>query len=291
MYRFFSLLLVAIVYLNILTPALAADLPRILILGDDRSPETIARDSRPFTQVQNEIANALLNDGFDVKDEVALSMDSHVQGQKRRSEAELLRVAKDLGIDIAVIFSVYPNMKRTENSMRIHPRVEGRLVSVFDGSRLGNFDLKSQLSRPVEKPYARNEQQEALAEVSGLLGKEVGEVLTERLAQYVDAEGGMLKEWVLIIDGFNNYEVMDMEDIFRTFGGYDSHRIKSNAQNRNGHNEFFYKTSAESAVLKRDLVRMLGQIGAKGSINVSGLSILIAKGRGLKSRMNQQNSW
>lgn len=278
-------------YVTSLTPAFATDLPRLIIVGNDASPNTLPRNSRPFKEVLNNISGSLLNEGFDVKDEIALSLGSKNKIKDPRNEAEILQKAKDLGIDIAIIFSIYPNKKTTKNSVRIRPRVEGRLVSVYDGSRLGNFDIKSQTSKPVQKPYSINDEQEALADIAAVLGKEVGAVLTDRIAQYVDAEGGRLQEWELVIDGYNNYEVMDMEDIFRTFEGYDSHRIKANAQNYSSHSEFFYKSSADSAKLKRDFVRMLKKLNLKGSISISGLKVSISKNRGLKHRMIQQNSW
>ncbi|WP_319778786.1 hypothetical protein [Maridesulfovibrio sp.] len=273
-----------------ITPAFATDLPRLLILGNDHSRDTIRHDSRPFNQVLDSISNALLDEGFDVKDESALSQSS-TQVKSRRSQSQLLQVARNLGIDIAVIFSVYPNMKKTESSMRIHPRVSGRLISVFDGSRLGNFDIKSQLSVPVEKPYSRNDQQEAMTEIAGRLGREVGKVLTDRIAQYVDAEGGMIREWELNIEGFNNYEIMDMEDMFQTFDGYDSHRIKPNAYNKNGHSTFLYRSSADSAKLKSNIVNMLAQMNVKGDIKIHELTITVSKGRGIKTIIDHVDSW
>ncbi|WP_291327092.1 hypothetical protein [Desulfovibrio sp. UCD-KL4C] len=272
--------------------AFATDLPRIMIAGDDSNSGTIARDSRPFTQVLNSISNSLLNQGYDVKDEVALSTDSHTHGKTRRNQSELLKVAKDLGIDIVVIFSIYPNKKVDQNTVRIMPRVEGRLVSVYDGSRLGNIDLKSQISKPIAKPYSRNEELEALTDISAILGQEIGEILAERINGYVDAEGGHLQEWVMTFDGFNNYEIMDIEDAIKTFPGYDSHRIKSNSQNSERHAEFFYRSSIDSADLKRDLVRVFKKLNLKSSIYTSGLQFRAVRKRGMmRNRVKQQNSW
>jgi hypothetical protein len=268
----------------------ATDLPRLLIIGDDSNPQSLPRYSRPFNQVIDAISQSLLNEGFDVKDEAALSTEISDK-TKRRSESEIIKKAKELGIDVAIIFSIYPNKQITENTVRVQPRVNGRLLSVFDGSRMGSFNLKSQTSSPIKKPFSQNEESEAVADISDILGREVGEVLAQRLSQYVDSEGGRLQEWDLTIDGFNNYQVMDMEDIFRKFTGYDAHRVKTNAASYRKHSEFFYKSSADSAKLKRDFTRMLKKLGLKGTITISGLKITIAKNKGLKSRILQQNSW
>ena len=273
--------------------AFATDLPRIMIAGDDSNHGTLARNSRPFTQVLNSISNSLLNQGFDVKDETALSTtEFHTHGKTRRNESELLKSAKDLGIDIVVIFSIYPNKKTTQNTVRIMPRVEGRLVSVYDGSRLGNINLKSQISKPIAKPYSRNDELEALTDISAILGKEVGDVLAERINGYVDSEGGRLQEWVMTFDGFNNYEIMDIEDAIKTFPGYDSHRIKSNSKNSESHAEFFYRSSIDSAELKKDLVKVFKKLNLTSSIYTSGLQVRAVRKRGMMmNRVKQQNSW
>ncbi|NDV22602.1 hypothetical protein [Desulfovibrio sp. JC022] len=270
------------------TSATATDLPRLLVVGDDSSHESLSCETQPFKAVINTISNSLLNEGFDVKDEAAFSTGSATRKKIRRDDAELIREAKKLGIDIAIIFSIFPNINNDTHSTRITPRVEGRIVSVYDGSRLGNFNIKSQISKPISNKYGS---QEALTDTAHILGKEVGEVLTGRIIQYVDAEGGRLQEWVIVFDGFNRYDVMDMEDMFRTFSGYDAHRVKPNSGSRSGHDEFFYKSNADSAKLKRDFTRMLGKLNIKGTISVSGLKISIAKNRGLKSKMMQKNSW
>ncbi|WP_304088265.1 hypothetical protein [Maridesulfovibrio ferrireducens] len=288
----FSVLFFVLLYCISINPAFAADLPRIMIAGEGFNQGTLSRDSRPFTQVLNSISNSLLNQGFDVKDEVALSSTSHLREKTNRNDAELIETAKDLGIDIVVIFSIYPNKKNDKNTVRIRPRVEGRLVSVYDGSKLGNFDIKSQISKPIEKPYSRNDELEALSDISAILGQEVGDVLAERIAGYVDAEGGRLQEWVMIFDGFNNYEIMDIEDTIQTFSGYDSHRIKSNSKNSERHSELFYRSSVDSAKLKRNMVRMFKKLNLKSSIYISGLQVHAVRNKRMKmNRVQQQNSW
>lgn len=272
-------------------PAQATDLPRLLIVGDDSSPQSLSRTSRPFKEVIDSISESLLNDGFDVKDEYALTDGPNSNITNRRNESEVIHMAKKLGVDIAIIFSIYPNKTIIENSVRIQPRINGRMISVYDGSRMGNFNIKSQRSAPVNKPYSRNDQEEAVTDIAAILGQEVGTVLTERLAQYVDSENGRLQEWTIVIDGFKNFQVMDMEDTFKRFTGYDSHRTIPNADSYRNHNEFFYKSSSDSAKLVRNFNKMLKNLNLKGTVTVSGLKISITKNKGLKSRIIQQNSW
>lgn len=58
---------------------LATDLPRVMILGEDADRDSIPRHSRVYDRVLNAMVNEMLNEGFDVKDETAMTLDTHIQ--------------------------------------------------------------------------------------------------------------------------------------------------------------------------------------------------------------------
>ncbi|WP_320008708.1 hypothetical protein [Maridesulfovibrio sp.] len=289
--------------------ALATDLPRVMIVGEDSDPDTVPRNSRVFKRVLNAISNEMVNLGFDVKDETALTHITHVQGRSRRNDAELIQIAKDAGIDVLCIFSIYPNAKTNQNSVRVTARIEGRLLSVWDGSRLGNFESEPQQYQLVPSPYSRNDVLEAVGKLSKIIGSDVGAVLADRLGQYhpeggsdsaVDGSGagggsgigsgGRLLEWNLVFDGFSDDDMLDVEDYITIFTGYDSHRPKSNALNTSSHHELWYKSSIDSAHLKRNMVRMLRKLNMQGRVYISGNEVKIVKQHRVKQRRKQSNS-
>ncbi|WP_031479449.1 hypothetical protein [Maridesulfovibrio frigidus] len=282
--------------------ALATDLPRVMIVGEDVDKDTIPRDSRVFKRVLNSISNELINRGFDVRDETALTHQTHAQGRIRRNDAELIQIAKDAGIDVLTIFSIYPNVKSNANSVRVTARVEGRLLSVNDGARMGNFESEPQQYQLVPSPYSRNDVLEAVGKLSKIIGADVGAVLGDRLDQYHPDGGssdggsggvsssGRLLEWTLIFDGFNDDDMLDIEDYIVIYTGYDSHRPKSNALNTSSHHEYWYKSSIDSAHLKRNMVRMLRKMNMKGRVYISGNELKIVKQHSVRQRTKKSNN-
>ncbi|WP_432735900.1 hypothetical protein [Maridesulfovibrio sp. FT414] len=299
------LLLVALLsFLVVPSLSLAGDLPRLMIVGEDADPDTIPRNNRVFNRVMSAIANELINRGFDVKDETALTHTTHVQDRTRRDDAELIQIAKDAGIDVLIIFSIYPNVNSNQNSVRATARVEGRLLSVWDGSRLGNFEAEPQQYQLVPSPYGRNEVLESVGKMSKIIGSDVAAVLADRLEGYYPegggaaatdggssvGTGGRVKEWTLIFDGFTDDDMLDVEDYITIFTGYDSHRPKSNALNTSSHHEVWYNTSIDSAHLKRNFTKMLKKLNMQGRIYISGQEVKIVKQHRVKQRKQQSNS-
>lgn len=284
MKRIVLLALVALLVTAFTVPALAADLPRVMIVGEDADPDTVPRNSRVFKRVLNAISNELLDEGFDVKDETALTVDTHIQGRSRRNDAELITIAKDAGIDVLFIFSVYPNMKSTASGKRATARVEGRLLKVYTGSRMGNFEHEPQRDVPLSNPVTRSSLLEDLGKISKEVGREVGSALAKRLSAYVDQPGGDTTEWTLRFEGFNDDQMMDWEAYLQKFSGYDRHSVKKNALNTSSTHNFFYYSSIDSAKLKRNFARAAKKLGMNIRIHMKGTSVTIMNRKGLRKR-------
>lgn len=258
----------------------ATDLPRILVVGEDVDTDTIERGTRVFKRVQNGMINAMLNQGFDVKDETVLTYETHTQGRTRRNDQELIEIAKDTGIDILVIFSIYPNAHQRTTNLKVTTRIEGRMLSVNDGSRLGNFEFEPQREQLLKKPYSRNDIIEGVGKIAKVVGEEVGDYLASRLSNYSkqgpDGRGGRLQEWTLVFDGFSLDEMTEMEKILEIFSGYAGHR-PSNGMKTNRHHEYWYKSSINSAKLEQNLHKLLKKFNHQGRIYMSGLKVEIKK--------------
>ncbi len=271
---------------------LAADLPRVMIMGEDADPDTVPRDSRVFKRVLGAITNEMLNQGFDVKDETAMTHETHIQGRVRRTDAELIQIGKDAGVDVLAIFSIYPNAKSNENSVRVTSRIEGRLLDVFQASQMGNFEVDPDFYEMVPKPYSRDDILEAVGKLSKQIGSEVGQVLAQRLASYVDQKGGKLSEWTLIFDGFSPAEVSNAEEYLVIFSGYDTHRPKKNALQSSTHHEFLYMTSIDSAKLKSNVYKMLEKMNIEARVYMTGNEVKMVKTQGAtQRRVKEQSDW
>lgn len=295
--KIFSRLSICLFISMVLSAGLAGatDLPRILVVGEDADTDTIERGSRVFNRVQNGMINAMLNHGFDVKDETALTHETHTQGRTRRNDEELIEIAKDTGIDILVIFSIYPNAHQRTTSLKVTTRIEGRLLSVNDSSRLGNFEFEPQREQLLKKPFSRNDIIEGVGKIAKVVGEEVGDYLASRLSNYdrqgPGGKGGRLQEWTLIFDGFSLDEMTEMEKILEVFTGYAGHR-PSNGIKTNRHHEYWYKSSINSAKMEQNLNKLLKKFNHEGRIYMSGLTVEVKKSaRPIQKSQPKSDEW
>ena len=77
-------------------PSMAIEKPNLLIMGEDADEDSVPRNSRVFRRVLDALTNEIHNEGFDVFDETAVSLDDFAQGRVRRTDAEIIDIAKTL---------------------------------------------------------------------------------------------------------------------------------------------------------------------------------------------------
>ena len=77
-------------------PTVASNELNIMIMGEDEDPSSISRDSQIFRRVLNSISNELGDAGYNVIDETAVTLDDFKQGRTRRSDAEVIDIAKSV---------------------------------------------------------------------------------------------------------------------------------------------------------------------------------------------------
>jgi hypothetical protein len=256
-------------------------LPHVFIVGEDKDPDTIERHSRVFDKVLKGMVDTMVNYGFDVIDETALTYEISTQGRTRRNDMELIKIAKEIGIDTLVIFSIYLNAYDYASGKKVTARIEGRLFSVNDGYRLGNFEFDPQYELLLSKPCSRNDIIEEVGKIAKVVGEEVGDNLAQRLIGYgtqgSEGQGGRLQEWTLIFDGFTRGEMMEMVEILERFTGYAGLRTKTNGIKTNLHHEYWYKSSINSSKMERNLHKLLEEFKHEGRVYMSGLKVEVKK--------------
>ena len=262
-------------------PALSADKPYLLIMGEDGDEDTVPRNSRVFKRVLDALSNQLHDEGFDVFDETAVSLDNFAQGRTRRTDAELIDIARTLvrpPMDVLALFSIYASAEKKSYTTKIRIRIPGRLLNVRTGRRLGNFEVVSpkEWNAPVKCP------RECILEVIGdnakILANDVGAVLAEKLANLTrgggedkagggEKAGGLPTAFSLVFDGFSPEEYRRMEEYLVVLEGYKRHRPVYMGKRRQ---EIWYESQSESARMQRDLDKMLEHLGWSGRITYSG---------------------
>lgn len=258
--------------------------PNLLIMGEDFDKDTVPRDSRVFKRVFSVIDEELNQRGFAVYDETAITLDNFAQGRTRRPDAELIDIARSVTrppIDVAVLFSIYASAKDVGYTTKIRVRVEGRLLNVRTGQRLGNFEVEG-VPEWTAPPKCNREC--ILEEVGGkarIIGADLGAVLTEKLAWLVSPTGGagdsgqpMDGAYTLIFDGFTPDEVMLFEEYLVKFTGYKRHRPTYSGSRRQ---EIWYESTIVAVRLNRNLHRMLEESGIRGTVQFSGSQYTVKK--------------
>lgn len=274
-------------------PSYAADRPNILIMGEDVDEDTVPRKSRVFKRVLNALSNQLHDVGFDVYDETAVTLGEFVQGNSRRDDAELIDIGRSIQqppIDVVVIFSIYASIDKKDHISKLKSRVEGRLLQVKSGQRLGNFEVKAPNNATVPVDCSRECILENVGDEAKILASDVGAVLSEKLAWMVGEEGDsqLANGFTLTIDGFSPEEVMDMEEYLVIFSGYMSHRPIYSTPRRS---EIWYQSTIDSAKLLTNLKRVLKELELSGMVLFSGNAYTIRKTKPRKKKKVNTEGW
>ena len=272
-------------------PSMALENPTVVIFGEDADQDTIPRNNRVFRRVFDALSEALNNEGFDVFDETAITLDTMSQGRVRRTDAEIIDVARTVTkppIDIAVIFAIYAHTDVLEYTTKIKTRIAGRLLQVQTGQRLGNFEVTSPQSWNASTECDRDCILETVGRYSKILGQDVGAVLAEKLLaltgidapestslpHVIDRYCELTNKFVLIFDGFSRHDMLDVEEYLVVFRGYQRHRPTYSGER---HTELWYETCSGSARLDRNLVKMLDRLDMRGRVAFSGNEFTVQK--------------
>jgi hypothetical protein len=298
----FPLLLIGMIAIGCAPlPAYAVDSPNLMIMGEDADKDTVPRKSRVFRRVLDQLSNMLHDEGFDVYDETAVTLENFEQGRSRRTDAEIIDIAKMVRnppIDVAVIFQIYASAKKKSYTTKVKTRVTGRILNVNSGQRMGNFEIKS----PKHWNAPPNCKRECILEIVGDhskdLAQEVGDVLAQKLAHMIPAEsdggdddmggggGGMAMSYTLKFEGFSADDLDEFEEYLVIFSGYRSHRPTESM----GRKHYYqYKSTISSAKLQRNIRKMLKKTNMKGRVSFSGNEYTIKKVKMRKERSRPAN--
>ena len=271
-------LLVTVSMLLVIAPGFAGDKPNLLVMGEDADKDAVPRNSRVFRRVLDSLNEEMHNYGFDMYDETAVTLDDFAQGRVRRTDAEIIDIARSVRrppIDVAVIFQIYASAKQLDYTTKVRTRVTGRLLNVKTGQRLGNFEMESPKEWNAPQKCSRECILETVGGYSKTLANDLGSVLSEKLAWMVeggDGSGGsgesqLPMAYTLIFDGFTPEDMLAIEEYLVIFSGYKSHRPVYSSARRS---ELWYESTIKSAKMNRNLQKMLQELNLRGLVQFSG---------------------
>lgn len=270
-------------------PVNAADKPNILVMGEDADLDTVPCTSRVFKRVRAAVVNQLHDEGFNVYDETAVTLDDFAQGRCRRTDAEIVDVARKVQrppIDVIAVFTIFGSKKQLSYTTNVKTRIEGRLLNVKSGQNLGNFEVDS----PKEWVAPVKCDRECILEVIGTnaktlagdlgaaLGIKLNAMLTDGGSSSANAARssgkGLATAYTLKFDGFTPDNISSVEEYMVAFSGYKHHRtVTCGLRNC----EYWYETESDNARLNRNLRMMLDRLGIKGRVQFSGNIFTVQK--------------
>ena len=171
--------------------AQTAGRPNVFVIGEDADTDTVPRHNRVFDRVLRAIQSQMNQAGFNVFDETAITdIIGLIQGRVRRDDGEILEVCRAVRnppLDVAVIFSIWPDTRRSNIATYVSARVEGRMINCRSGQFLGHFERGfDDVTLPLRCP--RECVLEAVGEQARIIGRDVAHVLARQLEWLVTAE-------------------------------------------------------------------------------------------------------
>ena len=226
--------------------------------------------------MRDTLANQLGDAGFRVYDETAATIDKFQQGRCRRQDDELIDIARSIRqptIDVVVLFRVYAVARELDYTTKVAARVEGRLLDVHAGRRLGNFevdrdwnvgtDCRSKCVVEAVRGHARGLAQDLGAVLAVKLGPEPDSLVRLGTDQRSGLEAkGRIREYVLKFENFTVGDIDEIEDYLRIFSCYQEHRPD---EIRLTSASYTYHSCLSPARLSSNLNRMLAQMQRESS--------------------------
>jgi len=269
----------------------AAEAPNLLVMGEDSDLDTIQRHTQVFDRVTEAISGELRARGFAVYDETAVTMEFYDLSRVRRSDAELISLAKTVQIvpvDAVASFQIHVSVKDSpyEGIQDLRLRVSGRVVNVHTGLSLGGYEVSYQ---PGDlPPLPLNCRRPCLVGFVGdqaaPIARDVGAALAAQLAGVEPAHAraprpnngcdGASNTFTLTFKDFSPEEMARVDPVLSAFHGYVHHQ---RLDPDNPQSAYGYETCADTARLARNLRAMFEQSGTTVWIESEGQEVFIAK--------------
>lgn len=275
----------------------AANEPRVLMMTEDFDKDTVPRNSRVNKRVLSALQEEFDQSGIKIYDETALTIDFGTQGRQRRPDAELIDVARATKqVDVLAVYSIYASAEPLDYMTKVRVRISGRMFDLNSGRVLGNFESELPRPSPAPKDCSRECLLENVGKDAKAIAQNLGEALQIKLNNIVRSGSGEARsvsgsgsggggqaggvsgyaiEYKVTLDGFSAREMDDIEDLMvQKFRGYRSHRsIDTQSKRRT----YIYESSADSAILERNLRRSLDHLSMQGQVQFSNNAYVVTK--------------
>ena len=273
-------------------PAQAGDQPNLLMMGEDADRDTVPRNSQTFNRVLRAMEGEFQAMGFRVYDETAVTMGITDPTRVRRSDAEIITVARrvqDVPIDAATVFQIYAAAEQNPYAaiMDLRIRVSGRLLNIRTGQALTNYEISYAPGDLPPLPAACN--RDCVLDQVGAQSRRIAADVANALARHLDylspsrdaasagqqlsteplTEGctGLTTGYRITFRDFDQALLNRVEEYLVSFRGYDHHRTMTSGASET---TYWYESCSEIARLNRNLRLMIEHLDLDAPIRQIG---------------------
>ena len=290
--------------------------PNLVVAVQDDDRSTVADNrQRIMSRVRQAINTSLSAIGYNMYDGEVVMQNILLPNQRRKARETLIEMARAVTqppLDAALLFKIYASAKKANYSdiYRLHIRIEGDLLNVSSGQVIGGFET-SAFDKPVLPVNCdRACVLEAVGKHSRVLAQDLSQAIRAQLDGYLKASGvstdrssakvdtgmsgsstvtvnsaaigttdnskcnGFPHSYAMSFIGFEAKEQSVIEEFLNSFSCKFQIRALPSSNSQLG---FWYETSANDTVLRRNLRTMMEYMEVKAQINIAGTQIKVSK--------------
>jgi hypothetical protein len=176
---------------SLVAPVAYAGQPNLLVVTEDADKEPVRPRSRIFTRVLRLLAEEMIQRGYTIVDEYAVSLNIKDPDRVRHRDAELIDIARAISIphfliDAIVVIQTSASAKKSLNSDVVRPeaRISGRIINVRSSQLLADIEMVErdlpELPRGCDRECLLGE----MGDWARPIARDLGSALAEKLANF-----------------------------------------------------------------------------------------------------------
>ncbi|MFT6896681.1 MAG: hypothetical protein ACJA13_001084 [Paraglaciecola sp.] len=259
----------------------------VMIAVDDSSENAVPADFSSVKRLVTHVAGELSDAGIKVYDETSLGLDdfSFAQGQRNKvSLLDMARSIKQVKLDHVVLLTAQATVQDKGHTTSVATHVVGSVIQVNSGRVEGSFadsGRKQNANGDCSLSCLNDTIGQSLVSAAGNIGAIIVSTLpavktshTLAKVKKEDDSRQSSQDWVLVFDGFNPQDMLQIEEYLVIFTGYQNMRYLSS---RYTYAEIWYTSGINSAKLNRNLKRMFSEINKRAMISQEGNRFAVKK--------------
>ncbi len=262
----------------------------IMVIGESASTNALLPESVMYERIAANLEANLTREGYGIVGRQSL-VDAYPEYFSRRNIrhddkalVDLARTHSRNKLDVLAVTEINAQIDTQQYHSNVTSTVGVRLLSVKDGTLLGEFELDNANSTSI-RPSCKDEcLDEAVVDNAKPLTLNVAALVAKALAcpgsrsyksdRFDQRASAFETAYELVFDGFTAQDMLKVEEYLVDFSGYQAHRIVYSGATRT---KYWYESSIKSSALNKNLYLVLERLGMRGVVQFSGNTYTVKK--------------